>query len=405
MVSNQIDLPRDGILGRDFLKQAHAQLCYVSNTLTFSYTGVTIVKSLGDCSPWSELENLGDREGSVKLTPRSETIVKLPVREGTTSSEGLVEKRELLPGEYLARSLVRVEKGYVLANVLNTTEEGIEMQKPVVEFSEIDNPDQAQGSPTRLPRDRYEEVLRKLRLEHLSGEERKSLSRCIFFLHGDRLSCTDTVKHAIPLETGTVPINTRLYRLPDSQKEEIEKQVTSLLKEGIIVQSNSPWNSPILVVPKRVGVDGESKWRLVVDFRKLNEKTIGDAHPLPDITEILDQLGQSKYFSCLDMVMGYHQIELEKGEGPKTAFSTKQGHWEYKRLPFGLKTAPPTFQKLMNSVLSGLTGIRCFVYLDDIVIYAKSLVENETKLREVLGRLREHRLKLQPEKCEFYGRK
>ena len=81
---------------------------------------------------------------------------------------------------------------------------------------------------------------------------------------------------------------------------------------------------------------------MVVDFRKVNEKTIGGAHPLPDITEILDQ---SKYFTCLDMIMGYHQIELEPGDGPKTAFSTKQGHWEYKRLPFGLKTAPATFKR------------------------------------------------------------
>ena len=127
----------------------------------------------------------------------------------------------------------------------------------------------------------------------------------------------------------------------------------------------------------------EKKWRLVVDFRRLNEKTIGDANPLPDITEIIDQLGQSKYFTCLDMVMGYHQIELEEGEGPRTAFSTKQGHWEYKRLLFGLKTAPATFQKLMNSVLSGLTGMRCFVYLD--VIYAKLLADHNIKLREVLG--------------------
>ena len=131
------------------------------------------------------------------------------------------------------------------------------------------------------------------------------------------------------------------------------------------------------------------------------KKTIGDAHPLPDTTEILDQLGQSKYFTCLDMMMGYHQIELEEGEGPKTAFSTKQGHWEYKWLPLGLKTAPATFQKLMNSVLSGLTGTRCFVYLDDIVIYAKSLQDHNNKLREVLGRLRKHRLKLQPDECEL----
>jgi hypothetical protein len=143
-----------------------------------------------------------------------------------------------------------------------------------------------------------------------------------------------------------------------------------------------------------VGPDGERKWRLVVDFRKLNEKTVGNAYPLPDITEILDQLGQIKYFTCLDMVMGYHQIELEPGEEPKTAFSTKQGHWEYRRLPFGLKMAPVTFQKMMNSVLSGLTGTRCFVYLDDIVIYARSLADHNTKLREVLHRLRTCRLKL-----------
>jgi hypothetical protein len=102
------------------------------------------------------------------------------------------------------------------------------------------------------------------------------------------------------------------------------------------------------------------------------------------------------------MVMGYHQIELEPGEGPKTAFSTKLGYWEYLRLPFGLKTAPATFQKMMNSVLSGLTVTRCFVYLDDIIIYARLLAElQEVKLQEVLDRLRTYKLKLQLEKCEF----
>ena len=87
-----------------------------------------------------------------------------------------------------------------------------------------------------------------------------------------------------------------------------------------------------------------------MDFRKLNEKTVGDAYPLPDITEILDHLGQSKYFACLYMVMGYHEIELESGEGPNTASSKKQGRWEYRRLPFRLKTVPATFQKMLNCV-------------------------------------------------------
>jgi hypothetical protein len=85
----------------------------------------------------------------------------------------------------------------------------------------------------------------------------------------------------------------------------------------------------------------------------------------------------------------------------KTAFSTKEGHWEYRRLPFGLKTAPVTFHIMMNVVLSGLTGSRCFVFLDDIVVYAKSLAEHDTKIRQVFDRIRGNNLKLKPEKCEF----
>ena len=88
----------------------------------------------------------------------------------------------------------------------------------------------------------------------------------------------------------------------------------------------------------------------------------------------------------------------------KTAFSTKEGHWEYQRLPFGLKTAPATFQRMMNVVLSGLTGTRCFVFLDDIVIYAKSLAEHDAKIRQVFDRLRGNNLKLKPERCEFLRR-
>jgi len=154
-------------------------------------------------------------------------------------------------------------------------------------------------------------------------------------------------------------------------------------------------------VPKKADATGEKRWRLVIDYQKVNEKTVGDAYPLPDVTEILDQLGQSKCFSCIDMVMGYHQIEVAEQDRAVTAFSTKEGHWEYKCLPFRLKTAPATFQRMMNIVLSGLTRSRCFVFLDDTVVYARSLAEHDIKLRKVFDRIRENRLKLKPERCEF----
>jgi hypothetical protein len=104
------------------------------------------------------------------------------------------------------------------------------------------------------------------------------------------------------------------------------------------------------------------------------------------------------------MVMGYHQIEVAEQDRAKTAFSTKEGHWEYILLTFGLKTVPATFQRMMNVVLSGLTGSRCFVFLDDTVVYAKLLAEHDAKFRQVFDRFRERNLMLKPEKCEFLRR-
>ena len=226
-----------------------------------------------------------------------------------------------------------------------------------------------------------------MRLEHLNEEEKKEIERTcldyqdLFHLPGELPSSTTVVKHEIRLEPGTEPVNARPYRLPESQKRKVRRQIEELKRGEIITESNSAWNSPLLVVPKKLDSSGEKRWRLFIDYRHLNEKTVGDAYPLPDINEILDQLVQSKYFSCLDMVLGYHQIEVAEEDRAKTAFSTKEGHWEYKRLPFGLKTAPATFQRIMNVALSGLTGSRCFVFLDDIVVYSTSLANHDAKIR------------------------
>ncbi|KMQ92094.1 enzymatic polyprotein endonuclease reverse [Lasius niger] len=141
-----------------------------------------------------------------------------------------------------------------------------------------------------------------------------------------------------------------------------------MLRNGIIRPSTSQWNVPLLVVPKKADASIKPKLRVVVDFRKLNDLTIGDSFPLPNITDILDQLGNAKYFTILDLVSGYHQIPMEESDKGKTVFSTPYGHYEYNRMPFGLKNAPATFQRLMNSILTGMQRIKCLVYLDDIVI-------------------------------------
>jgi len=124
---------------------------------------------------------------------------------------------------------------------------------------------------------------------------------------------------------------------------------------------------------KQEDVSGEKKYRVVVDFRKLNNVTVGDASPMPNVTEILDQLGKAKYFTCLYMASGYHQIPLHPKDREKTGFSTDQGHFEFQRMCFELKGAPATFQRMINRVLIGLNGIKAFIYLDDVIIIGNSL--------------------------------
>lgn len=121
---------------------------------------------------------------------------------------------------------------------------------------------------------------------------------------------------------------------------------------------------------------------MVLDFRALNEKTIGDAYSLPNITDIFDQLGGAKYFSVFDLASGFHQIKMHRNDSHKTAFSTPHGHYEFDRMPFSLKNAPATFQRLMDRVLTEMQGTEVFVYVD-IVLYASSLREHEIKFKNI----------------------
>ncbi|XP_036148743.1 uncharacterized protein LOC118647611 [Monomorium pharaonis] len=254
--------------------------------------------------------------------------------------------------------------------------------------------------------DRLFEIKNLLRLDHLNSEEKDSILSLIarhadrFHLPKENLGATNAAEHSIPT-INDVPIHTKQYRFPPVHKAEIDSQVNKLLSSDMIEYSSSPYNSPVWIVPKKPDSLGNKQWRMVIDYRNLNEKTIGDAYPLPNITDILDQLGSAKYFSVLDLASGFHQIPMAPKDAPKTAFSTPYGHYQFKRMPFGLKNAPSTFQRLMDNVLSGLQGNELFVYMDDIVIYARSLKEHEVKFERLMKRLKAANLQLQPDKCEF----
>jgi len=122
---------------------------------------------------------------------------------------------------------------------------------------------------------------------------------------------------------------------------EIQKQVGKLITDGIVEPSVFEYNSPLLLVPKKPSPHSEQKkWRLVIDYRQINKKLLSDKFLLPRIDDILDQLRRAKYFSCLDLMSGFHQIKLEESSRDITSFSTSNGSNRFSRLPFGLKIGP-----------------------------------------------------------------
>jgi len=246
----------------------------------------------------------------------------------------------------------------------------------------------------------------QFRLDHLNQEETFKLKgllnkfRNLEYKEGEKLTFTNTIKHVLNT-THNSPIYSKQYPLAQTHEIEVENQVQEMLNQGLIRESNSPYNSPTWVVPKKPDASGVNKYRVVIDYRKLNEITIPDRYPIPNMDEILGKLGKCQYFTTIDLAKGFHQIEMDEESISKTAFSTKSGHYEYLRMPFGLRNAPATFQRCMNNILRPLLNKHCLVYLDDIIIFSTSLTEHLNSIQLVFTKLADANLKLQLDKCEF----
>lgn len=238
-------------------------------------------------------------------------------------------------------------------------------------------------------------------IAHVTGEELVELRQVIRRYAGvfartnlDLGQCGE-IKHRINTGDAT-PVYQRAYRIPYSQREEMDRQVGGMMKAGIVEHSKSPWGSPALLVEKADG-----SFRFVVDYRKLNSVTRVDPYPLPNIQETLSQLGSARYFSVVDMASGFWQIEMDPTDKEKTAFNTTNGHYQWTRMPMGLVNSPAVWQRTADVVLEGLVGQVCHVYMDDIVIYSETFDQHMKDVESVLRRLRGAGLKLKPKKCQF----
>ena len=270
---------------------------------------------------------------------------------------------------------------------------------------EVDCQEVSSQTPSRTAQLQNTETLPEgVLLDHFpsSDAEKREAKRIfreyadVFTRRGEELGCTKTVHHRIHTEDD-VPVKQRFRRIPPNQFREVKEHLQMLLDRGVIRPSQNDYASPIVLVRKKSGA-----LRLCVDYRRLNVKTRKDAYPLPRIDESLDALGRAKYFSAIDLASAYNQVEVHPDDRHKTAFTTPMGLFEYNWMAFGLCNAPATFQRMMQTIFREDLLQILLVYLDDIIVYSTSIAVHLKRLEQVFRKLREHGLKIEAEKCQFF---
>ena len=237
----------------------------------------------------------------------------------------------------------------------------------------------------------------------ISGQPHQASLQAILARHRTVFASSPTdigrisiASHYIRLQDNVRPIALRPYRHSAADLSEIRRQVSELLRKGLIRPSKSPWAFPTTLAPKSDGTK-----RLCIDFRSINSVTVNEREPIPIVQDIIDQLNKARVFTVLDMAWGYWHVPMHPDSIEKTAFVTPDGQYEWLVLPFGLKNAPSSFQRIIRQVLGDLVNNGVVPYFDDIIIYATDESEHNRLLLSVLERLSAHNIKLRYEKCRF----
>lgn len=249
----------------------------------------------------------------------------------------------------------------------------------------------------------YSEQIRKQIHEstkHIDNPKNRSEIQDILWRNKILFDPTPSVVNIPPqsaIRTGDhPPIYSKQYSASPHDQQLKTEETQKLLERGQIEESTSPWSSPIVLVKKK-----DKTLRFCIDYRRLNAITIKDAFPLPRIDEIFDQLSDAVYYTKFDFKSGYFQVPLSEEDRPKTAFSTRDNHYQFTVLPQGITNGPATFQRIVNHVLGPSRWKYALAYIDDVIIYSKTFEEHLAHLEEICQILRENRFRLNPEKCEI----
>lgn len=392
VVEDNFPIPTDGLLGMDFFNKFSTIINYDNFTLSLNLSNKRIYVPINN--------HMGCN--TLLIPPRSEVYRIVP--NIILKEDAVVSNAEIADGVFIAGSII--DKNFPVVRLLNVNIEPAIIHNIKINCEPLSNFEIATGSlPSR--EQTVCEIISSAN-SHIHKDVKNNFLNLInkytdvFACENEKLTTNNFYKQELRL-FDTTPVYVRNYKIPHIHKQEIQAQVDKLKNDGIIEESCSNYNSPIILVPKKpLPGSNEKRWRLVVDFRQLNKKLVSDVFPIPRIDDILDQLGRAKWFSVLDLQSGFHQIELDPNSRDYTSFSSNLGSYRFTRMPFGLKVAPNSFARMMQMAFSGLPPDSAFLYMDDIIVIGCSEKHHLANLESVFKVARRKNLKLNPQKCVFF---
>ena len=410
------NLGHDMILGVDFLNERKAVLDFENDLLKIGKVFFPLARKTNTTLDEVNLVRLSE---DVHIYPRTSAQLKCHTskRKGAGNEFVLTQMTtspcfEDEPGILLPNAVVRTSKNkHVPWAIVNETGKHFFFRKgqvlgkaTKVEIRETEcniNTVDASVSPEAVS---DADKLKLFDLSHVPVEQKENLISVlkanidVFVTKDSELTQTHVTEMVINTQ-GHLPIRQRPYRVPLTQRPVLEKHIDQMLEAGIIRRSNSPWLSPVIVVPKK---DGSQ--RICIDFRKLNAITVIPAPSIPNAEDILYSLGNSKFRTSLDLKSGFWQVPIREQDKEETAFGTDAGLFEWNSMPFGLSSSPSVFQNLINAVLGDVRKF-ALAFIDDIIVFSDTFEEHLEHLNIVFEKLRQANLRLKISKCEFLKKK
>ena len=396
----------DVILGRDWLCENKVAWDFGTNRVTVNGTVCELQNRSAD-----RLRSRRCRvSADVEIPPNSEAVIPADLvhnslRAYSSEEQWVTAPSEPVTGLRIARVLLSGTAPTVAVRVCNTTKRTLGLRKgqTLTQLHTVDVVSAANRDRNDTPdvAAQLKTILDKV--DHtVPARSRDQLQRLlesyndVFSYSEFDLGQTDIVEHAINTDQNAPPFRQPLRPQPRAYLPIIDNLVDDMQRQGVIEPCQSDWASNIVLVKKKDG-----SIRFCVDYRQLNNLTKKDAYPLPRIDTCLDTLAGAVWYSTFDLRSGFHQVSVRPGDANKTTFTCHRGTFRFPRMPFGLCNAPATFQRLMDTVLAGLNFEICLVYLDDIMIFSRTLDEHLERLSKLFQRLRESNLKLKPSKCHL----